>query len=53
MQDVGCIFGEVVGGKAFGDWSLRHDDGREFTEHDIVRNFQMALAAGAKVLIFR
>ena len=36
MQDVGCIFGEVVGGKAFGDWSLRPDDGREFTEHDIV-----------------
>ena len=36
MQDVGCIFGKVAGGKAFGDWSLRPDDGREFTEHDIV-----------------
>ena len=36
MQDVGRIFGEVVGGKAFGDWSLQADDGREFTEHDIV-----------------
>ena len=36
MQDVGGIFGEVAGGKAFGDWSLRPDDGREFSEHDIV-----------------
>ena len=36
MSDVGRIFGEVAGGKAFGDWSLRHDDEREFTEHDIV-----------------
>ena len=25
-----------VGGKAFGDWSLRPEDGREFAEHDIV-----------------
>ncbi len=24
------------GGKAFGDWSLRSEDGREFAEHDIV-----------------
>ena len=36
MSDVGRIFGEVAGGKGFGDWSLRPDDGREFTEHDIV-----------------
>ena len=36
MSDVGRIFGEVAGGKAFGDWSLRQDDGREFTEQDIV-----------------
>ena len=36
MQDVGRIFGEVSGGNAFGDWSLQADDGREFTEHDIV-----------------
>ena len=36
MQDVGRVFGEVVGGKAFGDWSLRPEDGREFAEHDIV-----------------
>ena len=35
MQDVGRVFGEVVGGKAFGDWSLRPEDGREFAEHDI------------------
>ena len=36
MTDVGGIFGAVKGGKAFGDWTLRPDDGREFTEHDIV-----------------
>ena len=36
MTDVGSVFGEVKGGKAFGDWSLRPDDGREFAEHDIV-----------------
>ena len=35
MQGVGRIFGEVAGGKAFGDWSFQADDGREFTEHDI------------------
>ena len=36
MRDVGSVFGEVAGGKAFGDWSLRPDDGREFAENDIV-----------------
>lgn len=36
MRDVGGIFGGVAGGKAFDDWSLRPDDGREFSEHDIV-----------------
>ena len=36
MTDVGSVFGEVKGGKAFGDWSLRPDDGREFTDHDVV-----------------
>ena len=35
LQRVGCIFGEVLGGKAFGDWSLRPDDGREFAVHGI------------------
>ena len=35
MRDVGGVFGEVDGGKAFGDWSLRPDDGREFAEQDI------------------
>ena len=35
MTDVGRIFGEVLGGKAFGDWSLRPEDGRAFTEADI------------------
>ena len=32
----GALFVLVAGGKAFGDWSLQADDGREFTEHDIV-----------------
>ena len=36
MREVGGIFGQVAGGKAFGDWKLRADDGREFAEHDIV-----------------
>ena len=35
LQQVGCIFGEVMGGKAFGDWSLRPDDGREFAVRGI------------------
>ena len=35
MIAVGGIFGEVLGGKAFGDWSLRPEDGRAFTEADI------------------
>ncbi len=35
IRNVACIFGEVLGGKAFGDWSLRPDDGREFAEHGI------------------
>ena len=36
MSDVGRIFGEVAGGKAFGDWLVQADDGREFSEQDIV-----------------
>ena len=35
MTDIGRIFGEVLGGKAFGDWSLRPEDGRAFTGADI------------------
>ena len=35
MTAVGRIFGEVLGGKAFGDWSLRPEEGRAFTEADI------------------
>ena len=35
LRDVGGIFGEVLGGKAFGDWSLRPDDGREFAQQGI------------------
>ncbi len=46
MQDVGSIFGEVAGGKAFGDWSLRPEDGREFTEHDIVPYHAPRTSAG-------
>ena len=36
MRDVGGVFGEVAGGKVFGDWKLRADDGREFTEAGMV-----------------
>ena len=32
MTGVGRIFGEVLGGKAFGDWSLRPEDGRAFAD---------------------
>ncbi len=46
MTDVGSIFGAVQGGKAFGDWSLRPDDGREFAEQDIVPYHAPRTAAG-------
>ena len=46
MQDVGRVFGEVSGGKAFADWTLRPDDGREFTEHDIVLYQAPRISAG-------
>ena len=46
MQEVGSISGEVAGGKAFGDWSLRPDDGREFAEHDIVPHHAPRTRAG-------
>ena len=46
MQDVGRVFGEVVGGKAFGSWSLRPEDGREFAEHDIVPYHAPRTSAG-------
>ena len=32
MREVGGIFGQAAGGKAFGDWKLLPDDGREFTD---------------------
>ena len=35
IREVGGVFGEVAGGKAFGDWNLWADDGRQFTEQDI------------------
>ena len=31
MKTVGEVFGEVRGGKAFGDWSLRREDGASFS----------------------
>lgn len=31
MKSVGEVFGEVRGGKAFGDWSLRREDGTSFS----------------------
>ena len=46
MREVGSIFGEVVGGKAFGDWSLRPDDEREFAEHGIVPYHAPRTSAG-------
>ena len=46
MHDVGSVFGEVAGGKAFGDWSLRPDDGREFAENDIVPYHAPRTSAG-------
>ena len=46
MIKVGGIFGELKGGKAFGDWSLRPDDGREFVEQDIVAYHAPRTAAG-------
>ena len=35
MTNVGQVFGQVLGGKAFGDWSLRPDDGTAFTQAGI------------------
>ncbi len=46
MQDVSRVFGEMVGGKAFGGWSLRPGDGREFAEHDIVPYHAPRTSAG-------
>ena len=46
MREVGSVFGPVSGGKAFGDWSLRPDDGREFAEQDIVPYHAPRTAAG-------
>ena len=46
MQDVNRVFGEVVGGKAFGGWSLRPGDGREFAEHGIVSYHAPRTSAG-------
>ena len=31
MKTVGEVFGEVRGGKVFGDWSLRREDGASFS----------------------
>ena len=46
MTDVGGVFGEVKGGKVFGDWTLRPEDGREFAAHDIVPYHAPRTAAG-------
>ena len=35
MNSVGQVFGEVLGGKVFGDWSLRPEDGAAFGEAGI------------------
>ncbi len=46
IRDVAGIFGEFLGGKAFGDWSLRPDDGREFAEHGITAYHAPRTSAG-------
>ena len=45
-RNMACIFGEALGGKAFGDWSLRPDDGREFAEHGITAYHAPRTSAG-------
>ena len=35
MYKVGSIFGTVIGGKVFGDWNLRPDDGKQFKTNGI------------------
>ena len=46
MREVGSIFGEVAGGKAFGDWNLWGDDGRQFTEQGIALYHAPRTSAG-------
>ena len=46
IRNVACIFGEVLGGKAFGDWSLRPDDGREFAQLGITPYHAPRTSAG-------
>ena len=36
MTNVGQVFGEVLGGKAFGDWSLRPEDGSAFAQAGLI-----------------
>ena len=36
MREVGGVFGEVAGGKVFGDWTVWADDGRQFTGEGMV-----------------
>ena len=46
MREVGCVSGEVGGGKAFGNWLLRPEDGREFAERGIVPYHAPRTSAG-------
>ncbi len=46
IRNVACIFGEVLGGKAFGDWSLRPDDGQEFAQLGITPYHAPCTSAG-------
>ncbi len=46
MREVGSIFGEVAGGKAFGDWKMWADDGRQFTEQGMVLYHAPRTSAG-------
>ena len=46
MREVGGVFGQVSGGKVFGDWTLRPEDGREFAEQGIVSYHAPRTVAG-------
>ena len=46
MREVGGVFGEVAGGKAFGDWKLRADDGGQFADEGMVLYHAPRTSAG-------
>ena len=46
IREVGGIFGEVAGGKAFGDWTHHADDGGQFTDEGMVLYHAPRTSAG-------